>query len=143
MTFTEALDIQLARLRTRYARTPLPRFFAWWGHELALLLPVRWRALLAERADALLLDVAGRELCVWRQSTQGCSELGRVNLDDSAEAQKAAFARLRGALEAPDLRRFYCMDGARTLRRVLSLPAAAEDNLRQVLAFEMDRQTPF
>lgn len=143
MTFTEALDIQLARLRTRYARTPLPRFFAWWGHELALLLPARWRGLLAERADALLLDVAGRELCVWRQSTQGCSELGRVNLDDSAEAQKAAFARLRGALEAPDLRRFYCMDGARTLRRVLSLPAAAEDNLRQVLAFEMDRQTPF
>jgi general secretion pathway protein L len=29
------------------------------------------------------------------------------------------------------------------LRRSISLPAAAEDNLRQVLAFEMDRQTPF
>lgn len=143
MTLTEALDIQLARLRTRYARTPLPRFFAWWGHELASLLPARWRGLLAERADALLLDTAGRELCVWRQSAQGCSELGRVNLDDPAEAQKAAFARLRGALETPDLRRIYCIDGARTLRRALSLPAAAEDNLRQVLAFEMDRQTPF
>lgn len=143
MTLTEALDIQFARLRTRYARTPLPRFLAWWGHELASLLPARWRGLLAERADALLLDVGGRELCIWRQSAQGCSELGRVNLDDPAEAQKAAFARLRGALEAPDLRRIYCIDGARTLRRALSLPVAAEDNLRQVLAFEMDRQTPF
>jgi general secretion pathway protein L len=29
------------------------------------------------------------------------------------------------------------------LQRNLSLPAAAEENLRQVLAFEMDRQTPF
>ncbi|MDE1961974.1 MAG: PilN domain-containing protein [Xanthomonadaceae bacterium] len=143
MTLTEALELQLARLRTRYARTPLPRFFAWWGTELAALLPLRWRALLAERADALLLDVTGRELVVWRQSAQGCAELGRVNLDDPAEAQKSAFARLRDALEAPDLRRIYCIDGARTLRRSLSLPAAAEDNLRQVLAFEMDRQTPF
>ncbi|MBS0571396.1 MAG: PilN domain-containing protein [Proteobacteria bacterium] len=143
MTLTEALDLQLARLRTRYARTPLPRYFAWWGHELVSLLPERWRALLAERADALLLDAAGREMVVWRQTAQGSTELGRVNLDEPAEAQKAAFARLRSALDAPDLRRIYCIDGARTLRRVVSLPAAAEDNLRQVLTFEMDRQTPF
>lgn len=143
MTLTEALDLQLARVRTRYARTPLPRFFAWWGHELASLLPARWRGLLAERADALLLDVSGREMAVSRQSAQGNAELGRVNLDDPADVQKAAFARLRGALETPDLRRIYCVDGARTLRRAVSLPAAAEDNLRQVLAFEMDRQTPF
>ncbi len=143
MTLTEALDIQLARLRTRYARTPLPRFFAWWGAELAALLPARARALLAERADALLLDVAARELAVWRQGAQGCVELGRLNLDAPAEAQKAAFARLRGQLDAPDLRRYYCIDGARTLRRAINLPVAAADNLRQVLAFEMDRQTPF
>lgn len=143
MTLTEALDLQLARLRTRYARTPLPHFFAWWGQELVALLPARWRGLLAERADALLLDVAARDMVVWRQSAQGCVELGRVNLDDPAEAQKVAFARLRGALEAPDLRRIYCIDGSRTLRRAVNLPAAAEDSLRQVLAFEMDRQTPF
>ena len=110
MTLTEALDLQLARLRTRYARTPLPRFFAWWGHELALLLPARWRGLLAERADALLLEAVGREMVVWRQSAQGCAELGRVSLDDPAETQKTAFARLRGALETPDLRRIYCID---------------------------------
>ena len=42
MTITQALDIRLARLRTRYARTPLPRFFTWWGRELASLLPARW-----------------------------------------------------------------------------------------------------
>ena len=143
MTLTEALDLQLARLRTRYARTPLPRFFAWWGGELAALLPARWRGLLAERDDALLLDAVGREMIVWRQSAQGSAELGRVNLDDPAEAQKAAFARLRDGLDAPDLRRIYCIDASRTLRRAISLPAAAEDNLRQVLAFEMDRQTPF
>jgi general secretion pathway protein L len=143
MTLTEALDIQLARLRTRYARTPLPRFFAWWAGELAALLPARARALLAERSDALLLDVDERVLVVWRQGAQGCAELGRISLEQPAEAQKAALARLRGALDDPDLRRYYCIAGARTLRRNISLPMAAADNLRQVLAFEMDRQTPF
>jgi len=50
---------------------------------------------------------------------------------------------LHSQADDADLRRFYCIDARRTLRRSISLPAAAEDNLRQVLAFEMDRQTPF
>jgi len=143
MTLTEALDTQLARLRTRYARSPLPRFFAWWFGELAALLPQRWRGLLAERDDALLLATIGRELVVWRQGSHGNAEIGRIDLDGPAEAQKAAFARLRDGLDAPELRRVFCLDGAHTLRREIALPAAAADNLRQVLVFEMDRQTPF
>jgi general secretion pathway protein L len=143
MTITQALDIRLARLRTRYARTPLPRFFAWWARELVSLLPARWRALLAERSDALLLGISGRELVLWRNGGEHSVELGRISLDEPAEAQQAALARLHGQVDDADLRRFYCIDGRRTLRRSLTLPAAAEDNLRQVLAFEMDRQTPF
>ena len=143
MTITQALDIRLARLRTRYARTPLPRFFAWWGRELASLLPARWRAALAERSDALLLGTQDRELVLWRHGADASSELGRIPLDEPAEAQHAQFARLRGQLDDPELRRYYCIEARRTLRRSITLPAAAEDNLRQVLAFEMDRQTPF
>jgi len=74
MTSNQAINIQLARLRTRYARTPLPRFFSWWGRELVALLPARWRALLAERAEALLLEVRGGQIVVWRQSGGACVE---------------------------------------------------------------------
>jgi general secretion pathway protein L len=143
MTITQALDIRLARLRTRYARTPLPRFLAWWGRELASLLPARWHALLAEQSDALLLGCQGRELVLWRYSGDASIELGRIALDTPGDAQQTEFQRLRGQLGDADLRSFYCIDAKRTLRRSISLPAAAEDNLRQVLAFEMDRQTPF
>ena len=143
MTITEAIDTQLARLRTRYARTPLPRFFAWWGRELVSLLPERWREQLAERTDALLLEAQGGELVVWRQSGERTRELARISLAEPIDVQKAAFARLRNQLDDPDLRRFYCIAPERTLRRHINLPAAAENNLRQVLAFEMDRQTPF
>jgi general secretion pathway protein L len=143
MSITDALDIQLARLRTRYARTPLPRFFAWWGRELAALLPPRWHAMLAERSDALLLENQGQELVLWRQSGDSSTELGRVAINEPAEVQKAAYARLRTQIDDPNLRQFYCIRSERTLRRTISLPIAAEDNLRQVLTFEMDRQTPF
>ena len=143
MTITDALDIQLARLRTRYARTPLPRFLAWWGRELAALLPPRWHAMLAERADALLLENQGQELVLWRQSGDSSAELGRIAINEPADVQKAAYTRLRAQIDDPNLRQFYCIRSERTLRRTIGLPIAAEDNLRQVLMFEMDRQTPF
>jgi general secretion pathway protein L len=143
MSITDAIDTQLARLRTRYARTPLPRFFTWWGRELVALLPARWRALLSERADALLLDAQGAELTVWRQSGERSRELGTISLAEPIDVQKSSFLRIRNQLDDPDLRRIYCIPAERTLRRLINLPAAAENNLRQVLAFEMDRQTPF
>jgi general secretion pathway protein L len=43
-------------------------------------------------------------------------------------------------LEAPQ---FLLLDIASVLKKEISLPLAAESNLPQVLAFEMDRQTPF
>ena len=143
MSITDAIDTQLARLRTRYARTPLPRFFTWWGRELVALLPARWRALLSERSDALLLEAQGAQLTIWRQSGERTRELGTISLAEPIEVQKGMFLRLRNQLDDPDLRRIYCIPSERTLRRLISLPAAAENNLRQVLAFEMDRQTPF
>ena len=95
MSITDALDIQLARLRTRYARTPLPRFLAWWGRELAAMLPQRWHAMLAERSDALLLENQGPELVLWRQSGDTSVELGRITVSEPADVQKTAYARLR------------------------------------------------
>ncbi|MDQ2703255.1 MAG: PilN domain-containing protein [Pseudomonadota bacterium] len=42
-----------------------------------------------------------------------------------------------------DLPRWLLLPAAAGLRRRLSLPAAASDRLREVLGFEIDRQTPF
>lgn len=137
------LDRQLARLRTRLAKTPLPGFFAWWGRELLACLPARWRARLSERSESLLLDLHGEELVVWREKGDATSEYARIRRDLPADAQAAEFRRLRAALDDPQVRTVFCIPAERVLTRVLSLPAAATENLRQVLSFEMDRQTPF
>lgn len=138
-----ALDRQLARLRTRLAKTPLPGFFAWWGRELLACLPERWRKVLGERSETLLLDLHGEEIVVWREHASATREYARIRRDLPAEAQAAEFQRLRNAIDDPMVRTVFCIPAERVLTRKLSLPAAAEDNLRQVLSFEMDRQTPF
>jgi general secretion pathway protein L len=143
MTLTEAIDTQLARMRVRYAKTPLPRFFAWWAGQLVSLLPARWRAAFAERAEELLIGMRPLEFGLWRQSGERCADFGRIALEAPSDEQQSEFARLRAQIDDPNLRTFYCIAPQRSLRRELTLPAAAEDRLRQVLAFEMDRQTPF
>lgn len=143
MAILDALEPQLVRLRASYAKTPLPRFFAWWGRELVACLPRRWREALAERPESLLLGTEGEALVVRRRSGDAFSELGRLPLGGDAAEQRLAFQRLRAQIDAPQLRIHYCIAASRLLRRTLTLPAAAEERLRQVLAFEMDRQTPF
>lgn len=137
------IERQLARLRTRLAKTPLPGFFSWWGHQLVACLPARARALIEERPESLLLDLHDDEMIVWREGSEGVREYGRIPRNLPVEAQAAEFQRLRGAIDDPGVRTILCIPASRVLERSLSLPAAAEDNLRQVLAFEMDRQTPF
>ena len=75
-TVNPTLDRQLARLRTRLAKTPLPGFFAWWGRDLLACLPARWRAVLSERSESLLLGLEGDELVVWREKGGASSGVG-------------------------------------------------------------------
>ncbi|HET7844151.1 MAG TPA: PilN domain-containing protein, partial [Xanthomonadales bacterium] len=66
----------------------------------------------------------------------------RVDLaQDPADVANATRAVVAAGEEAPDV--VYCLAPGRLLRRPIVLPAAAEENLLQVLGFEMDRQTPF
>ena len=137
------LDRKLARLRTRLAKTPLPGFFAWWGRQLVACLPARWRVLMEERSESLLIDLRADEMIVWRERADQSREYARIARSLPVEAQSAEFQRLRAAIDDPGVRTVLCIPPERVLQRNLTLPAAAEDNLRQVLAFEMDRQTPF
>ena len=127
----------------RLAKTPLPAFFAWWRDQLLACLPARWRDLLSERSESLLLDLHDEEIVVWRERGDAMSEYARIRRDLPPEAQSAEFQRLRTAIGDPAVRTVFCIPADRVLTRVLNLPSAAEDNLRQVLSFEMDRQTPF
>jgi general secretion pathway protein L len=142
MAIQDALQPYLARLRASYARSPLPAFLAWWGGELRACLPARWRTLFEDRVDTLLLDVGEEAVAVYRGD--GAAEpLARVPRSLSEDEQRLALTQARAAVGDPRVRSVLCLPRARVLQRRVKLPAAAENNLAQVLAFEMDRQTPF
>ncbi|MBP6627333.1 MAG: PilN domain-containing protein [Arenimonas sp.] len=128
----------LAPWRLRLARSPLPAFGRRASAALLSLLPARWRARLADDNQRVYLLPNGDELALVATGSGGDRPLGHVPLDD-AELLRAVHARLEQS-RAP---RWLLLPAAQVLRRTLTLPAAAEARLRDVLAFELDRQTPF
>jgi general secretion pathway protein L len=138
---TSSLRPQFERARRAWRASPLPRFFAWWGGELAALLPASWRRLFGRGAQWYLLQRIDQR---WELRRAGETQV-RAQWPRGTEAsiEQAALAAAVREVDREDLRLALLLPAAAALRRRLLLPRAAADNLQQVGAFEMDRQTPF
>jgi len=134
---------RLARLRIAYRNSGLRRFLEWWGSELAALLPVRVRNQFVERRDEIRIErIADGGWTLTRAPSADEGDVRVLSADAVAEDWRAAVTALRERSEVPaDL--VLILERRGVLDRHLVLPLAAEDNLAQVIAFEMDRQTPF
>ena len=125
-------------------RAGIRAFFSWWFGELAAMLPARLVQWLRPAADRLVLDLAEDSLTLGHISKQSRREVGRLELKDmNPGAERTAIARLVEGLDTGRMLISLRLPRRQALRKMLDLPAAAGQNLRQVLAFEMDRQTPF
>ena len=133
------LTSQLARVRVAYAGTALHRFLTWWGRELAALVPVRVRDWFMERREEVRAGIEGGELVLTPPAP--ATPLRIALVPEAAAARPLVAQALVRDEEPPAV--VLALQGARVLRRTLELPMAAEENLRQVLGFELDRQTPF
>lgn len=115
-------------------------FFAWWWRSLVAWLPRRWRVALGIDRGRLLLQPDIDAVQLRLQDGEGLRDLGHVpGLADAGADPLAGLLAPRLA----DLPRWLLLPGARALRRRLVLPAAAAERLRDVVSFEIDRQTPF
>jgi general secretion pathway protein L len=118
----------------------LREFLAWWRAQLADLLPQELRRSALGTGDALVVSPIGSlgqgieavEIGLHRNGKEG--SLGRFALGAVGVAD---LPRVGG--RATVLR----VGEADVLAKTVSLPLAAERELDQALAFEMDRETPF
>lgn len=115
-------------------------FFDWWRQQLLELLPSGVARAIARRADAVILDLDREtaKLLVRRD--------GAIALMRQARADETGFRELSQALATiEDLPSSVILrlPPATALRKAVSLPLAAKRNLKTVLGFEMDRETPF
>jgi general secretion pathway protein L len=118
----------------------LREFFTWWLEQLADLLPQGLRGAGAGAGDALIISPVGalprsvEALAVSLRRGGKETPLRRFGLGASG------LAALPGAAGKPVVLR---LSGAQVLTKTIILPGAAERDLGSVLAFEMDRETPF
>jgi general secretion pathway protein L len=123
----------------------LPSLFAawrWWSGEIASLVPRSLRQSLAGGRGRQVLVLAADGTAEFVQQGAGREEtLARIDLDATrlSEARDilAAVRQRRGAGAALRL------PAETALSATMALPLAAEANLAQVVAFELDRRTPF
>lgn len=119
------------------------RFFAWWGGELAATLPRRVRELLTGRTQARVLEFDRGEIRVFEYRGLHKSELGHVALADlENDSNPAALADARRLFHKPVKARIV-LPPDQALYKLLTLPIMATADLRDALAFQIDRQTPF
>lgn len=126
------------------------RFFRWWRSTLADMLPDSWTR--ARRRDASLLeiDITRSQIVFRHRSGDHNDELGRIERGAGRGGESATNTSARESINAllhglrPERTRCVVrVDESLRLEKTVRLPLAAEENLRQVMAFEMERHTPF
>jgi general secretion pathway protein L len=116
------------------ALAAMRRVFLWWGAELLACVPARWRLYSSSRRSRRVLLLGSREAVVGQYGSDGTFTIERRWLPAGVPARGASEARapVRLRLEAES-----------ALRLQIPLPAAALENLKEAVAFQLDRYTPF
>ncbi len=119
------------------------RFFAWWGGELAALVPGTLRQAVVRRPQLRVLEFSRDGIAFSEYRGQQRSELGRIGLADlEGDRNLAAVAEVK-RLSRKAAKTAILLSAEQALYKTLTLPVMAPGDLRDALAFQIDRQTPF
>ncbi len=134
-------ETQLNNLKNNRTIQSIGKFLSWWKTELLGGLPDGVREFLDPPKPKLYVRLIGDELVL--SSSPDSDELLRVALaEDPAIASQTLAAEI-AKFEDRKININLLLDADQVLAVHRKVPAAAVDNLRQVIGFEMDRYTPF
>ena len=136
-------DIASAKARSNW-QLQFAAFWRWWVQELAQLVPERLSTMSGVAAIPVVALEGEDVVLVEARPGAAARPASRVAMGGlGGDAQRAALRQLlESAGETRGRVRLRLARDEALVRRV-SLPAATEENLHQVLGFEMDRFTPF
>jgi general secretion pathway protein L len=122
-------------------RQKLETIWRWWTGELARMVPERFAAL-GGATRVPQVAVEGDRLVLVEPRTAGAPQESVAIPPDAQQGRGALRQMLERAGEARGRARLALAKNEALVRRA-TMPAATEENLSQVLSFEMDRLTPF
>ena len=128
----------------RYKGTMLQRFLSWWGGELLGFLPNGLRERLRSQEDCIALVPQSDGGWLLVHGFDGHYDvLRRCPPGVEAAELSAIIASVRSGDDAKLRPLIVLLESSEALLREFDLPLAAEENLRDVLGYEMDSHTPF
>ncbi|MEP6908402.1 MAG: hypothetical protein ABI858_10550, partial [Pseudoxanthomonas sp.] len=136
MTTTQENPSRLQGVR-RYS-VGTGNFLAWWKESLLSWVPLRWRVIFGLVRNRLLLSQVGEQLRLQVEDDNGLHEIALLPLPLDTLQLDAVLGNRTSKLP-----RWLLLPVGGALQRRMLLPAAAADRLRDVVRFEVDRQTPF
>jgi len=142
------------RMREYAHQLGLPAFWRWWTAQLAPLVPASPRAALKRRLLRPVLAFAPDVAVLWvprtTNGTLSYAASARIPLaGDPAVVQQAgravidALPRISYGAGPPVAKVVVALPVGQVLRKELRLPTAVEQDLKQALAYDLDRHTPF
>jgi len=127
-----------------YTKTRFYTFCDWWITGLAYLIPDAMQRLIDPLTDYITIEFNEENVTFKRYRDDSPSQLDeRYFLMANDEMQKTATLNWLNEQRLKGAEIFLLIPANKVLQKSISLPLATEDNLRQVLGFEMDRRTPF
>lgn len=120
------------------------RFLVWWLGELRALVPARVIDRLRPVTPRLFVRGEGGALVFFAEDGGRWREVGRIAADAAtAETTAATVRAMPDAADPATAEVVLILDAACCLRKRLTLPQAAAASLGEVLALDLDRQSPF
>ncbi len=116
---------------------PIADFWSWWTEELISILPLTIRQLLFN-TNKLILEIDGDLIDIHRIIGSKKSHVKRMPINELTSNQISSIVR-----ETNVTQKILAVPKRHVLEKNVSFPMPAEENMREVLSFEMDRLTPF
>ena len=138
-----ALDNKLQEWRSRVQASQVNAYWRWWLRELKGVMPESWRERLQHAMRRVTLQVDEGSIVFGIEENNRIEPQDTFSLSQDSDLQKQQLRDLLARRELLEVPRVLMLESSAVLRKEVRLPLAAESNLRQVLRFEMDRQTPF
>ena len=138
-----ALNNTIENVRYRFVNGPAGQFFRWWGEELRNAMPARLRTRMQYARRRLLIQVADGEIALSIENAEAIQSLDSLSTEQDVQLQQQRTREMLLQHELSEVSRDLLLPQDAVLNTQVVMPLAAEANLRQALAYEMDRHTPF
>jgi general secretion pathway protein L len=121
----------------------ISNLFSFWVAGLLLLCPAFFRQIFREKTNYIVLNVDGDSCTAehFVDTIETPVTTKSFNIDNDIDKASLVEFILNQQKNNPGL--FLCLPNNIVLHRHLSLPAAVKPDIRQALAFEINRKTPF